>query len=116
MEINNLKRYLLAPVLVSVLLGTGYGISKAVKAPDAGATPPSKSADVPMVPANFSELAEKVRPGVVNIQVVKKIKNVAFGSGNFPGNPFGENSPFGDFFGPFSEGNPSRRPEQRGVG
>src|SRR5262249_7233037 len=91
-------------------------ISKAVKTPDAGATPPSKSADVPMVPANFSELAETVRPGVVNIQVVKKIKNVAFGSGNFPGNPFGENSPFGDFFGPFSEGNPSPRPEQRGVG
>src|SRR5215472_8018931 len=116
MEINNLKRYLLAPVLVSVLLGTGYGISKVVKTPDAGATPPSKSVDVPMVPANFSELAETVRPGVVNIQVVKKVKNVAFGSGNFPGNPFGENSPFGDFFGPFSEGNPSPRPEQRGVG
>src|SRR5215510_1778055 len=116
MEINNLKRYLLTPVLVSVLMGTGYGISKVVKAPDAGATSPSKSADVPMVPANFSELAETVRPGVVNIQVVKKIKNVAFGSGDFPGNPFGENSPFGDFFGPFSKGNPSPRPEQRGVG
>ena len=78
MENNNFKRYLLAPVLVSVLLGTGYGISKAVKAPDAVATPPSKSADVPMVPGNFSELAETVRPGVVNIQVVKKIKNVAW--------------------------------------
>src|SRR4029434_6796483 len=100
----------------SVLLGTGYGISKAVKAPDAVATPPSKSADVPMVPGNFSELAETVRPGVVNIQVVKKVKNVAFGSRDLPGNPFGENSPFGDFFGPFSEGNPSTRPEQRGVG
>src|SRR5262249_15042252 len=99
MEINNLKRYLLASVMVSVLLRTGYGRSKAVKTPDAGATPPSKSADVPMVPASFSELAETVRRGVVNIQVVKKIKNVAFGSGNFPGNPFGENSPLGDFFG-----------------
>ncbi len=32
-----------------------------------------------MVPANFSDLAEKVRPGVVNIQVVKKVKNVGFG-------------------------------------
>jgi serine protease Do len=69
-----------------------------------------------MVPSNFSELAETVRPGVVNIQVVKKVKNVAFGSRNFPGNPFGENSPFGDFFGPFSGENPSARPEQRGVG
>ena len=116
MENNKFKRYLLAPVLVSVLLGTGYGISKAVKAPDAVATPPTKSVEVPMVPGNFSELAETVRPGVVNIQVVKKVKNVAFGSRDFPGNPFGENSPFGDFFGPFSDGNPSARPEQRGVG
>ena len=59
-----------------------------------------------MVPANFSDLAEKVRPGVVNIQVVKKVKNVGFAP--FPGNPFGERNPFGDFFGPFSEGNPPR--------
>jgi len=112
---NNFKRYLLAPVLVSVLLGTGYGISKAVKAPDAAAAPASKS-EIPMVPGNFSELAENVRPGVVNIQVVKKVKNVAFGSRDFSGNPFGEDSPFGDFFGPYSQGNPSPAPEQRGVG
>jgi serine protease Do len=116
MENNNFKRYLLAPVLVSVLLGTGYGISKAVKAPDAAATPPTKSVEVPMVPGNFSELAETVRPGVVNIQVVKKVKNVAFGSRNFSGNPFGEDSPFGDFFGRYFQGNPSPAPEQRGVG
>ena len=116
MENNNFKRYLLAPVLVSVLLGTGYGISKAVKAPDAAATPLTKVADVPMVPGNFSELAETVRPGVVNIQVVKKVKNVAFGSRNFSGDPFGEDSPFGDFFGRYFQGNPSPAPEQRGVG
>lgn len=116
MENNNFKRYLLAPVLITVLMGAGYGISKVVKASDAVANPPAKSAEVPMVPANFSELAEKVRPGVVNIQVVKKVKNIAFGSRDLPVNPFGENSPFGDFFGPFFEGNPSLRPEQRGVG
>lgn len=116
MENNYFKRYLLAPVLVSVLLGTGYGISKAVKAPDASATPPTKSVEVPMVPGNFSELAETVRPGVVNIQVVKKVKNVAFGSRDFSGNPFGEDSPFGDFFGRYFQGNPSPAPEQRGVG
>jgi len=32
-----------------------------------------------MVPANFSDLAEKVRPGVVNIQVVKTVKNAGYG-------------------------------------
>src|SRR4029077_11445099 len=113
---NNFKRYLLAPVLVSVLLGTGYGISKTVKAPDAAAAPVSKSSETPMVPGNFSELAENVRPGVVNIQVVKTVKNVAFGSRDSSGNPFGEDSPFGDFFGPYSQGNQSPAPEQRGVG
>ncbi len=66
-----------------------------------------------MVPANFSDLAEKVRPGVVNIQVVKKVKNAGV---RFQGNPFGDQNPFGDFFGPFSEGNPPRGPKQRGVG
>ncbi|MGZ3495825.1 MAG: DegQ family serine endoprotease, partial [Thermodesulfobacteriota bacterium] len=71
--------------------------------------------ETPMVPANFSELAEKVRPGVVNIQVVKKVKNIDFGFRNF-GSPYGDKNPFGDFFGPFSEGNPPRDFEQRGVG
>jgi serine protease Do len=67
-----------------------------------------------MVPANFSDLAEKVRPGVVNIQVVKKLKNVDFG---FRGNPFGEQNPFGDFFAPFFEGNPPAGEfKQQGVG
>jgi len=116
MEKLNFKRLLLAPILATALVGAGYGIAKFVKTPDAAAAPTSKVSEIPMVPGNFSELAENVRPGVVNIQVVKKVKNVAFGSRNFPGNPFGENSPFGDFFGPFSEGNPSPAPQQQGVG
>ena len=116
MEKLNFRRVLLAPVLATALVGAGYGIAKFVNTPDAAAAPTSKVSEIPMVPGNFSELAENVRPGVVNIQVLKKVKNVAFGSRNFPGNPFGENSPFGDFFGPFSEGNPSPAPQQQGVG
>jgi serine protease Do len=69
-----------------------------------------------MIPANFTDLARMVRPGVVNIQVVKKVKNVDFGFRRFPGNPFGDQNPFGDFFGPFSEGNPPREYKQQGVG
>src|SRR5262245_23343342 len=117
MDRHRLKNMLLAPVLATALVGAGYGVSRAVKAPDApaAAVAPAK-AEIPMVPASFSELAEQVRPGVVNIQVVKKVKNVAFGSRNRPGNPFDDDNPFGDFFGPFSEGNPQFRPEQRGVG
>ena len=33
-----------------------------------------------------------------------------------PGNPFGDQNPFGDFFGPFSEGNSSGGHKQEGVG
>jgi serine protease Do len=63
-----------------------------------------------MVPTNFSDLAEKVRPGVVNIQVVKTVKNAGFGG------PFPFRAPFGDFFGPFSGENPHQMPMQQGVG
>ena len=52
----------------------------------------------------------------MNIQVVKKIKNVDFGFRHFSGNPFGEKNPFEEFFGPFSEGSPPGGFEQRGVG
>jgi serine protease Do len=46
--------------------------------------------------------------------VVKKVKNVDFG---FRGNPFGEQNPFGDFFGRFFEGSPpSGEYKQQGVG
>ena len=110
------KTILIALLLVGSILGFGYGMSAALKPHDPQTSAVSPLSETPMVPANFSDLAEKVRPGVVNIQVVKKVKNVDFGFGNFPGNPFGEKNPFGDFFAPFSEGNPPRGFEQRGIG
>ena len=112
---RNFKTILIALLLAGSILGIGYGMSTVIKPHDSSATPVSAVSENPMVPINFSELAEKVRPGVVNIQVVKKVKNIGFGFRNF-GSPFGEKNPFGDFFGPFSEGNPPRDFEQRGVG
>ena len=112
---NRIKSILIGLLLVVSTLGFGYGMSTALKPHD----PPAASAsaavsETPMVPANFSDLAEKVRPGVVNIQVVKKVKNVGFG---LRGNPFGDSSPFGDFFGPFFQGNPPPEAyKQQGVG
>jgi serine protease Do len=110
---KNLKTILIALMLAGSILGLGYGMSMVIKPHDSSATPVSAISETPTVPANFSELAEKVRPGVVNIQVVKKVKNIGFG---FRGSPFGEKNPFGDFFGPFFEGNPPKDFEQRGVG
>jgi serine protease Do len=113
---KHIKTILISLLMVGAMLGGGYGVSTAFKHPEPAVSTGSTVSETPMVPANFSDLAEKVRPGVVNIQVVKKVKNVDFGFRNFPGNPFGDKNPFGDFFGPFSEGNPPRGFEQRGVG
>ena len=111
---KNLKTILVALLLAGAMVGFGYGISTAVK-PHDSTTAPTVS-ETPMIPASFSNLASEVRPGVVNIQVVKKVKNVDFGFHHFPGSPFGDRNPFGDFFGPFSEGSPPHSFEQRGVG
>ncbi len=107
---KRIKKTLLALVMATAMVGLGYGIAPAVKSNDIPAPAVVKNSDIPMVPANFSDLAEKVRPGVVNIQVVKTVKNAGFG---FP-NSF--RTPFGDFFGPFFDENPQRSPEQQGVG
>jgi serine protease Do len=108
------KTILIALAMAVAMLGAGYGVSTAIKSSDTPVSTGSTISETPMVPANFSDLAEKIRPGVVNIQVVKKVKNIGFR--NFPGNPFGGQNPFGDFFGPFSQGNPPGGFEQKGVG
>ena len=113
---KHLKKIIIALLMVGALVGFGYGVSTAVKSSTTTNSTVVTNSDIPMIPANFSELAEKVRPGVVNIQVAKKIKNINFGFRHFSGAPFGEKNPFGDFFGPFSEENPPRGFEQRGVG
>jgi serine protease Do len=111
---RHLKTTLMVLLMAVSLLGFGYGMSSAVRAHNPVETSTSAVSRAPMIPANFSDLAQTVRPGVVNIQVVKKVKNVGFRG--FPGNPFGDRSPFGDFFGPFSEGNPPGGYKQQGVG
>ena len=108
------KTILIALAMAVAMLGAGYGVSTAIKNSDTPVSTGSAISETPMVPVNFSDLAEKVRPGVVNIQVVKKVKNIGFR--NFPGNPFGGQNPFGDFFGPFSQGNPPGGFEQKGLG
>lgn len=69
---------------------------------------------VRMIPSGFSELAEKAKPAVVNIQTVKVVKGGGRVYRHFFGNPFGGNrqSPFDDFPGPFFNPQPQNRKEQ----
>ena len=105
---------MIALLLAGAVAGFGYGMTATAKTGEAqAAATAAVSAGSPMVPGNFSDLAEKVRAGVVNIQVSKKVKNVGFERFG-GGNPFGDRNPFGDFFGPFEGNQPDRK--QQGVG
>lgn len=79
----------------------------------------AKDGDTIMVPANFSELAEKAKPGVVNIRTVKTVKGGGRVFKHFYGNPYGDDrtpNPFEDFFSPFMENAPQREFKQRSLG
>ena len=69
-------------------------------------------------PESFSELAEAVKPGVVNIRTVKTIKGGSPVFRHFFGNPFGGNrrNPFEEFFGPFQGDGQQRDFKQRSLG
>ncbi|MCL4476798.1 MAG: DegQ family serine endoprotease [Nitrospirae bacterium] len=115
MERKIVTRILIALVLAVAMLGVGYGISTAVKASDSPVSLASR-ADIPMVPGNFSELAEKARPAVVNIQTVKTMKGGSRVFRHFFGNPFQEQDPFEDFFGLRPQSYPSDGFEQKSLG
>ncbi len=69
-----------------------------------------------MIPANFSDLAEKARPGVVNIRTVKTMKGGGPVFRHFFGNPFGEQNPFHGFPGPSPRGQAPRDFRQQSLG
>ena len=116
MKQNRIKLLVITLITVGAVAGLAYGMSTAPKtgraqtAVTAAASPAS-----PMVPGNFSELAEQVRAGVVNIQVSKKVNPAGFE--RFGGNPFGGRDPFEDFFGHFGgRGNNAPERRQQGIG
>jgi len=118
---KNIKFVLAVLLFAGVVAGFGYGMTATARTGVAQAAEAAAvSTGVPMVPGNFSDLAEKVKAGVVNIQVSKKVTNA--GLEGFHGNPFGERNPFGsrdpfgDFFGPFGGRRNAPERKQQGVG
>jgi serine protease Do len=81
-----------------------------------GSMAEAATADVPIVPESFSDLAEKVSPAVVNIRAVKIVKNRGGKSRSFGKDPFGEDNPMKDFFDRFL--GPEQQPDfkQRSLG
>ena len=95
-------------ILVSVLFLTTAGLGW-----EAGS---ARAQEAPMVPANFTALAEKAKPGVVNIRTERTLKGGGRVFRHFFGQPFGgERNPFEEFFGPNTEP-PQRDFKQRSLG
>ncbi|NDY71622.1 peptidase [Desulfobacter hydrogenophilus] len=69
-----------------------------------------------MVPANFSELAQQAKSGVVNIQTVKTIKGGGRVFRHFFGSPFGNQPGIEDFFSPFRQMPRNRTESSLGSG
>ena len=110
MKRNPFRTFSLA-ILILALTGFiwGCGLEKELEAKNT----PKIEAKTLMVPVNFSELAKKVRDGVVNIRTVKTIKGGGPVFRHFFGNPFEQQTPHG---GPFHEKGPSRDFKQRSLG
>ena len=68
------------------------------------------------VPDNFSDLAEKYSPAVVNIRSEKNGNRRKKADPHFRGGPFNKNEPFHDFFEKFFGGRPNQGFKQRSLG
>ena len=69
-----------------------------------------------MIPGNFSEIAEKVGPAVVNIRTEKTTKGGGRVFRHFSPGPFDKDDPFQDFFNKFFGGDQQREFKQRSLG
>lgn len=100
-----MKRFAMM-LVVSIFLMGAVGWESALAKPN----------EIPMVPANFAELAEMAKPGVVNIRTVRTIKGGGRVFRHFFGEPFGDRqNPFEDFFGPRGD-QPGREHKERSLG
>jgi len=113
-----LLAFLIAFFIVSLVevLRSSFMPSSIPDVQTASATAPlvATSPEVAKVPLSFSELAQRVKPAVVNISTTKTTRG--FGS-PFGRSPFGGPGPFGDdFFDRFFGDIPQREFQQRSLG
>ena len=99
-----MKSFLVLALAVA-FVGSGFQTAQA-----------AKDMNPRMIPANFSTLAEKARPGVVNIRTVKTMKGGGPVFRHFFGNPFGDQNPFHGSPGPSPRGRAPHDFKQQSLG
>ena len=100
------------PFFTAFMLAAGIAVCSWTFSPLVG------DARASSVPENFSKIAEKAKPGVVNIRTVKTIKGGSPVFKHFFGNPFGggKRNPFDGFLNPFQGDGHQRDFKQRSLG
>ena len=104
-RLKTFKKYAVSLAMVGLMIGYGFQVASA-----------AVESGVRMIPENFSELAQAVRPGVVNIRTEKDMKDGGPVFRHFFGNPFETPKPHGNRPGPFSGRNPNHQPKQQSLG
>jgi serine protease Do len=114
-EKRSVAKYVSVFVVLGALLGAGLQTAAASKTSTEPA-PQRVPGTVRMVPESFSDLAERARPGVVNIRTVRTLKGGGPVFRHFFGNPFGESNPFEEYFRGFPDKQPRPDFKQQSLG
>jgi len=108
------KRFLTGKIAVTLIIFVAgfFAISTLYSVPPSEAT----SKELRAAPANFTDLAEKNSPAVVNIRAERNGKGGPSIHRQFRRGPFQKDDPFHDFFEKFFGGRPQKEFKQRSLG
>ena len=98
------------------LMATLFAMTSVCSIPATHAATAEGQGHMGWVPGNFSELAEKYSPAVVNIRSEKNGNPHKGSDRRFKGGPFNKKEPFHDFFEKFFGGRPNQGFKQRSLG
>ncbi len=118
---RSVRARVITVALCVLCLGIGVGamVSKTSGARDTPFWTETRPSQVPIVQVpNFADMAEHLKPSVVNMSTTQVVKGQRRGMPRFPfPSPFGERDPFEEFFERFFGGeNPQREFRRRSLG
>jgi serine protease Do len=111
-----LLAFLIGFFVVSVVEVLRSSFAPSGPGPDVQVVSAVSTMDVQRTPFSFADLAEKLKPSVVNISTTKTVRSSGFRSPFGQGSPFGRNFGGDDFFERFFGDIPQRQFKQRSLG
>ena len=114
---KKIKHLIVAGVALTVVAVVAVaGFSQGSAAQGTAVKTATAPAPVALIPGNFESLAKLARPAVVNIRTVKTVHGGGPVFRHFFGSPFGDQSPFEEFFKPYGGRSRDRDLKQQSLG